>query len=81
MQISVVIPCHNAGRWIGETLRSVAAQTLAPHEVIVVDDASTDDSREVYERFAKYDARFRGLFQERNSGNVFVQWNRGVRDR
>lgn len=46
MRASVVIPCHNAGRWIGETLRSVAAQTLPPHEVIVVDDASTDDSIE-----------------------------------
>lgn len=46
MRVSVVIPCHNAGRWIGEALRSVAAQTLAPHEVIVVDDASTDDSVE-----------------------------------
>lgn len=44
MRVSVVIPCHNAGRWIGEALRSVATQTLAPHEVIVVDDGSTDDS-------------------------------------
>jgi glycosyltransferase involved in cell wall biosynthesis len=46
MQISVVIPCHNAGPWIGETLRSVAAQTRPPHEIIVVDDASSDDSVE-----------------------------------
>jgi glycosyltransferase involved in cell wall biosynthesis len=46
MLISVVIPCHNAGRWIGQTLRSVADQTCAPHEVIVVDDGSTDDSVE-----------------------------------
>jgi glycosyltransferase involved in cell wall biosynthesis len=44
MKVSVVVPCHNAGRWIGETLQSVAAQTRAPHEVIVVDDGSTDDS-------------------------------------
>lgn len=50
MKVSVVIPCHNAGRWIGETLRSVAAQTRAPHEVIVVDDASTDDSAEQIRR-------------------------------
>lgn len=43
MQFSVVIPCHNAATSIGQTLRSVAAQTHAPHEIIVVDDASTDD--------------------------------------
>jgi glycosyltransferase involved in cell wall biosynthesis len=46
MTVSVVIPCHNAGRWIGESLRSVAAQTRFPHEIIVVNDASTDDSVE-----------------------------------
>ena len=45
MQFSVVVPCHNAATSIGATLRSIAAQTLAPGEIIVVDDASTDDSR------------------------------------
>src|SRR5438477_961645 len=44
MKISVIIPCHNAGRWIAQTLRSVAAQTYPAYEVIVIDDASTDDS-------------------------------------
>jgi glycosyltransferase involved in cell wall biosynthesis len=44
MRISVIIPCHNAARWIAQTLRSVAAQTYPAHEVIVVDDASTDQS-------------------------------------
>ncbi len=45
MQFSVVVPCHNAATSIAQTLQSIAAQTLAPHEIIVVDDASTDDSR------------------------------------
>ena len=44
MKISVIIPCHNAQQWIEEALRSVAAQSYQPHEVIVVSDASTDDS-------------------------------------
>ena len=42
--VSVVIPCHNAQQWIVATLDSVAAQTYPHLEVIVVDDASTDDS-------------------------------------
>jgi glycosyltransferase involved in cell wall biosynthesis len=46
MRASVLIPCHNAGRWIDHTLRSVAAQTVAPHEIVIVDDDSTDDSVE-----------------------------------
>lgn len=44
MRVSVIIPCHNAARWVGEALAGVAVQTRAPHEVIVVDDASTDGS-------------------------------------
>jgi glycosyltransferase involved in cell wall biosynthesis len=44
MRISVIIPCHNAERWIAQTLQSVATQTYPAHEVIVIDDGSTDDS-------------------------------------
>jgi glycosyltransferase involved in cell wall biosynthesis len=50
MRISVIIPCHNAGRWIGQTLGSVSAQTYPAYEVIVIDDASTDDSIAVIDR-------------------------------
>jgi glycosyltransferase involved in cell wall biosynthesis len=46
MRFSVIIPCYNAGRWIHQTLASVAAQTLAAHEVIVIDDGSSDNSIE-----------------------------------
>lgn len=45
--ISVVIPCYNAERYIGATLRSVLAQSLRPAEVIVVDDGSSDGSADV----------------------------------
>jgi glycosyltransferase involved in cell wall biosynthesis len=44
MNISVIIPCHNAGRWIAAALRSVAQQTYPTYEIIVIDDGSTDDS-------------------------------------
>jgi glycosyltransferase involved in cell wall biosynthesis len=44
MKFSVVIPCYNAERWIVETLESVVAQTLAPQEILVIDDGSSDRS-------------------------------------
>ena len=50
MQFSVIIPCHNAERWITATLDSVAAQKLAPFEVIVILDNCTDDSQGVIEK-------------------------------
>jgi len=44
--VSVIIPCYNAERWIGETIQSCLDQTYRPLEVIVVDDGSTDQSRQ-----------------------------------
>jgi glycosyltransferase involved in cell wall biosynthesis len=41
--VSVVIPCYNQGRFVGEALESVFRQTYARVEVIVIDDGSTDD--------------------------------------
>lgn len=42
--VSVIMPCYNAGRWVAAALRSAAAQTLPCHEIVVIDDGSTDDS-------------------------------------
>jgi glycosyltransferase involved in cell wall biosynthesis len=50
VRISVVIPCYNAAPYIGRALASVAAQEFPAHEIVVVNDASTDDSVEVIER-------------------------------
>ncbi len=50
-RISTIIPCYNRADLIGETLRSVLGQTRPPHEVIVVDDGSTDGSADVVGTF------------------------------
>lgn len=49
--VSVLIPCHNAERWIGATLESVYRQTWTNLEVVVVDDGSDDASGSVAKRF------------------------------
>src|ERR1700690_241246 len=48
--VSVILPCHNAGPWIGEALRSIAAQSLPVYETLVIDDDSSDDSVAQIER-------------------------------
>jgi len=45
--ISTVIPCHNGGRYLGEAVESILGQRYPAIEIIVIDDGSTDDSREV----------------------------------
>ena len=51
MRISVVIPAHNEEAYLPQCLEAVLAQSLPPFEVIVVDNASTDRTREVAEAF------------------------------
>lgn len=48
--VSVVVPCYNARRWIGETLASTRQRCPFPVELIVVDDGSTDGSGEIVVR-------------------------------
>jgi glycosyltransferase involved in cell wall biosynthesis len=51
MRISVLIPCWNAQAYVGDAIRSVLAQDMAPTEIIVVDDGSTDRSAAIAEAF------------------------------
>lgn len=49
--VSIVIPCFNAARWIGETIESALSQDFRDLEVVVVDDGSTDDSAKISRGF------------------------------
>ena len=55
--VSVIIPSYNAADYITQTLESVLAQTLTDIEVIVVDDGSTDNTRNILADFANKDPR------------------------
>lgn len=77
---SFVIPAYNADRWISKCLHSCRTQTIKPIEIIVVNDGSTDSTRDIVEWHAKEDKRVRLLDQEnmgrsaaRNRGNDLAQ--------
>ncbi|MDR0726595.1 MAG: glycosyltransferase [Rickettsiales bacterium] len=75
-RISIIIPNRNYEKYLPDCLNSVAAQTLKDWECIIVDDASTDTSCEVIQRFCDSDPRFKlikhpaclGISAARNSG-------------
>jgi glycosyltransferase involved in cell wall biosynthesis len=72
-RISCVIPVFNGARFLSEALASVYAQTVAPFEIIVVDDGSSDATPEVAERHRE---RITYLCQE-NAGPAAAR-NRGI---
>jgi glycosyltransferase involved in cell wall biosynthesis len=74
--VSVIVPAYNAAKTIDETLMSVRSQSWRDLEIIVVDDGSTDDTRERAERHAAEDARVRVIRQP--NGGVAAARNRGV---
>jgi glycosyltransferase involved in cell wall biosynthesis len=71
LSVSVVIPCYNQGRFLGEAIASAAAQRELVSEIVVVDDGSTDETSAVATRdgslrYVRQERR--GLSEARNSG-------------
>ncbi|HMP90922.1 MAG TPA: glycosyltransferase [Kiritimatiellia bacterium] len=75
MQISVVIPTYNSASTIEATLASVLKQSQAPSEIVVVDDASSDNTLEILKR---YGDRIRVLPRKKNAGCADVPRYEGV---
>lgn len=73
--VSICIPVYNGEKYLRFCLDSVIAQTFLNIEIIIVDDDSSDDSREIIKEYALKDARIRMFFNEVNSGLV-SNWNR-----
>lgn len=71
--VSTIIPCYNGAEFLAETLESVLQQTYPAHEIIVVDDGSTDDSAAIAESFG---SPVRVVRQE-NRGESVAR-NRGI---
>ena len=78
-KISVIIPCYNQAQYLPEAIESVLNQTVKPHEIIVVNDGSPDDTRYVaknYEGIKYIETTNRGLSSARNTGimNMTGDW-------
>lgn len=67
---SVVIPAYNNSRYLPECVHSITGQSFGDLEVIIVDDASTDDTYAVMQRLAEEDSRVKALRHEVNSGTL-----------
>lgn len=77
--VSVIVPNYNHARFLRQRMDSILDQTFQDFEVLYLDDASTDNSAEVFAPYAS-DPRVRALVNTQNTGSPFVQWNRGMRE-
>jgi len=79
LQVSVVVPNYNYGRYLAGRMGSLFAQTHPVAEIVVLDDASTDDSAAVVRDAAAAAGRsVRWVPGGSNSGSVFKQWRRAA---
>lgn len=76
--VSVVIPNYNHARFLSRRIDSVLNQSYSNIEVIILDDASKDNSLEVIKHYLNKDERIRFFPNQENSGSTFMQWNKGL---
>lgn len=78
-KVSIIVPVYNAREFLEETIATVQAQIETDWELLLVDDCSTDGSRQLIERCAEADGRIKPVFQQENHGAAAAR-NRGVEE-
>ena len=79
LDVSAIVPSYNHAQYLDERIGSILRQRVLPLEIIALDDASTDDSLAVLERWQRCSpVPFRLVRNERNTGSTFTQWAKGV---
>lgn len=66
--VSIITPSYNSANFIAETIHSIQAQTYQNWELLITDDCSTDNSREIITAFADIDSRIKLFSLSKNSG-------------
>lgn len=78
-KVSVIMPVHNAEKYLSESISSVLQQTYPYWELLIVDDCSTDNSLAIINRYAVLDARIRCLKTDAPSGSPCLPRNLGIK--
>lgn len=76
-KVSVIIPGYNHASFLRRRLDSIFNQTFQDFEVIILDDCSTDNSKEIIEEYRNRPQVSHIVYNETNSGSPFKQWAKG----
>jgi glycosyltransferase involved in cell wall biosynthesis len=77
-KVSVIVPNYNHAPFLKDRLDSIFRQEFEDYEVILLDDCSTDGSREIIESYRDHEKVSHVVLNERNSGSTFQQWKKGI---
>ena len=76
--VTVIVPNYNHSLYLPERIECILNQTFQNFELIILDDCSPDNSREVINRYKDHPRVAHIIFNEQNTGNTFLQWEKGV---
>nr|WP_294899522.1 glycosyltransferase family 2 protein [uncultured Pedobacter sp.] len=77
-KVSVIIPNFNHACYLKQRIDSVLNQSFKDFEVIILDDCSTDDSKQVIEAYRNHEKVKHIILNDANSGSTFKQWKKGM---
>ncbi|MBQ8704670.1 MAG: glycosyltransferase [Bacteroidales bacterium] len=77
-EVSVIVPNYNHAPYLMQRIDSILAQTHQDFELILLDDCSTDGSRDIMESYRNNPHVSHIVYNEHNSGSAFRQWDKGI---
>lgn len=78
IKVSVIIPNYNHALYLKQRIDSVLNQAFQAFELIILDDCSTDNSREIIEQYRDNPKVSQIIYNQENSDSVFKQWIKGI---
>jgi glycosyltransferase involved in cell wall biosynthesis len=78
IKVSVIVPNYNHSTYLAKRLDSILDQSFKDFEIIILDDCSTDNSRDLILSYKERHSNINIIFNDKNSGSTFKQWNKGV---
>jgi len=78
MQVSVILPNYNHEHYLQQRIKSILDQSYQDFELIIIDDASTDESTAILETYKSHSKVSHYIHNEKNSGSPFLQWQKGI---
>jgi glycosyltransferase involved in cell wall biosynthesis len=76
--LSIILPTYNHAPYLGQRIDSILGQTYQDFELIILDDCSPDNSRDIIESYRNNPHISHIVYNEVNSGSTFRQWKKGI---